>query len=42
MDALGLGTPAQPADETTAPRPSEGGVAYVDSKRAADAFFKQG
>lgn len=41
VDALGLGTRAQPADETTAPRPSEGGVAYVDSKRAADAVVRR-
>lgn len=36
VDALGLGTRAAPANEDTAPRPEEGGVAYVDTKRAAD------
>jgi dihydroflavonol-4-reductase len=36
VDALGLGTWAAPATEDSAPRDGEGGVPYVDSKRAAD------
>jgi dihydroflavonol-4-reductase len=36
VDALGLGTRERPATEETAPRPEEGGVPYVDTKRAAD------
>ena len=36
VDALGLGTRAHPATEDTAPRREEGGVPYVDTKRAAD------
>lgn len=36
VDGLGLGTRERPADETTAPRDEEGGVPYVDTKRAAD------
>jgi dihydroflavonol-4-reductase len=36
VDALGLGTRERPATEDTAPRPEEGGVPYVDTKRAAD------
>lgn len=40
VDALGLGTRERPATETTPPRPSEGGVPYVDTKRAADAAVR--
>lgn len=40
VDGLGLGTREHPADETTAPRPEEGGVPYVDTKRAADAVVR--
>lgn len=36
VDALGLGTRQSPANEDTPPRDDEGGVAYVDTKRAAD------
>lgn len=36
VDALGLGTKEAPANEDTLPRTSEEGVAYVDTKRAAD------
>lgn len=36
VDAIGLGTKSQPADENTAPKPEEEGVPYVDTKRAAD------
>lgn len=36
VDGLGLGTRERPATEDTAPRPEEGGVPYVDTKRAAD------
>ena len=36
VDALGLGTRERPATEETAPRPEEGGVPYVATKRAAD------
>lgn len=36
VDALGLRTRAHPADEDCAPAPHEGGVPYVDTKRAAD------
>jgi dihydroflavonol-4-reductase len=36
VDALGLGTRERPATEDTPPRPEEGGVPYVDTKRAAD------
>ncbi|MBM4368484.1 MAG: NAD-dependent epimerase/dehydratase family protein [Deltaproteobacteria bacterium] len=36
VDALGLRDRANPADEDTEPRPHEGGVPYVDTKRAAD------
>ncbi len=36
VDALGLGTRERPATEETAPRSEEGGVPYVDTKRAAD------
>jgi len=36
VDALGLGTRARPANEDSAPRPEEGGVPYLDTKRAAD------
>lgn len=40
VDGLGLGTRERPADETVAPRPEEGGVPYVDTKRAADAVVR--
>lgn len=40
VDALGLGTRASPATEATTPKPHEGGVAYVDSKRAADVLVR--
>ncbi len=40
VDALGLGTKEQPATEETKPRPEEGGVAYVDTKRAADVIVR--
>lgn len=36
VDALGLGTRESPANEETPPGDHEGGVAYVDTKRAAD------
>ncbi len=41
VDALGMRTRAEPADEDTAPAPHEGGVPYVDTKRAADALVRQ-
>jgi dihydroflavonol-4-reductase len=40
VDAIGLGTAAAPATEDTPPRPEEGGVPYVDTKRAADAVVR--
>lgn len=40
VDALGLGTRARPATEDTAPRAEEGGVPYVDTKRAADVVVR--
>jgi dihydroflavonol-4-reductase len=40
VDALGLGTLAQPADEDVAPQAHEGGVPYVDTKRAADVVVR--
>ena len=36
VDALGVRTRDNPSDEDTAPQPHEGGVPYVDTKRAAD------
>lgn len=36
VDGLGLRSRAQPADEDCAPADHEGGVPYVDTKRAAD------
>ena len=36
VDALGIRTRENPSDEDTAPAPHEGGVPYVDTKRAAD------
>lgn len=36
VDALGMRSRAHPADEDCAPAPHEGGVPYVDTKRAAD------
>lgn len=36
VDGLGLRTLGQPADEECAPKDSEGGVPYVDTKREAD------
>jgi dihydroflavonol-4-reductase len=36
VDALGLGTRERPGTEDSAPQASEGGVPYVDTKRAAD------
>lgn len=36
VDALGMRTREDPADETTPPAAHEGGVPYVDTKRAAD------
>ena len=41
VDALGLGTRALPATEDTVPRPEEGGVPYVDTKRAADRVVRE-
>ncbi len=40
VDALGMRTRADPADEDTAPSPNEEGVPYVDTKRAADKLVR--
>jgi dihydroflavonol-4-reductase len=41
VDALGMRTRENPADEDCAPAPHEGGVPYVDTKRAADLLVQQ-
>ncbi|MFZ5478511.1 MAG: NAD-dependent epimerase/dehydratase family protein [Myxococcota bacterium] len=41
VDALGMRTRAQPADEDCAPQPHEEGVPYVDTKRAADRVVRE-
>lgn len=40
VDALGLGSREHPATEETPPLESEGGVPYVDTKRAADRLVR--
>lgn len=40
VDALGLRTRAHPADEDCAPQAHEGGIPYIDTKRAADAVVR--
>lgn len=41
VDALGMRSRENPADEDCAPAAHEGGVPYVDTKRAADALVQQ-
>lgn len=41
VDGLGLGTWDRPAGEDVAPRAEEGGVPYVDTKRAADRVVRE-
>lgn len=41
VDALGYGTREAPADEDSPPRPEEGGVGYVDTKREADRIVRE-
>lgn len=41
VDALGFGTLEHPANEKTEGRPEEGGIPYVDTKRAADRVVRQ-
>lgn len=40
VDALGMRTRAAPADEDTPPAAHEGGIPYVDTKRAADELVR--
>lgn len=41
VDALGMRSRAEPADEDCAPQPHEAGVPYVDTKRAADGLVQE-
>jgi dihydroflavonol-4-reductase len=41
VDGLGMRTREQPADEGCAPQAHEGGVPYVDTKRAADRVVRE-